>query len=88
MPLTKSVIKRMKQSNVARVRNFSTKKAYKTVEKKLVQAIADKDSKSLPELLSSYFSKVDTAAKKNVIHKNKASRKKAQLAKKVSEASK
>jgi small subunit ribosomal protein S20 len=85
MPLTKSVIKRMKQSNVARVRNFSTKKAYKTAEKNLVGAI-NGDKKDLSKLLSDYFSKLDTAVKKNVIHKNKAARKKSQLAQKVKTA--
>jgi small subunit ribosomal protein S20 len=87
MPLTKSVIKRMKQSNIARVRNFSTKKSYKVAEKNITTAISqNKDAKELKELLSTYFSKIDTAVKKNVIHKNKAARKKRQLSQKLKSA--
>ncbi|HMS32148.1 MAG TPA: 30S ribosomal protein S20 [Candidatus Saccharibacteria bacterium] len=84
MPLTKSVIKRMKQSNIARLRNFSTKKSYKVAEKNIITAMnEDKSKKDLNKLLDTYFSSLDTAVKKNVIHKNKAARKKSQLAQKV-----
>lgn len=85
MPLTKSVIKRMKQSEIANKRNSSTKKAYKVAEKKIIQNIekGENDSNS-KELLKSLFSKLDIAVKKKVIHKNKAARKKSQIAKKLS----
>lgn len=87
MPLTKSVIKRMKQSEVARKRNASTKKAYKVAEKKIIGSIENGDKNST-ELLKSLFSKLDIAVKKNVIHKNKAARKKSQISKKLSVKSK
>ena len=73
MPLTKSVIKRMKQSEVA--------------EKKIIGSI-ENGEKNSAELLKSLFSKLDIAVKKNVIHKNKAARKKSQIAKKLSVKSK
>lgn len=83
MPLTKSVIKRMKQSEVARKRNAGTKKAYKVAEKTVVKAVESGKKADVQKAMNNLFSKLDTAVKKNVIHKNKAARKKSQLAKTV-----
>ena len=79
MPLTKSVIKRMKQSEVARKRNASTKKAFKVAEKNVARAVESGKKADVQKAMNELFSKLDTAVKKNVIHKNKAARKKSQL---------
>lgn len=74
MPLTKSALKtlrqekrRTKMNKPVRTRIKSTSDAYK--------------AKPSVELLANAFSALDRAAKRNVMHKNKASRLKSRLAK-------
>lgn len=74
MPIIKSAIKRMRQSTKRNRRNVQTKRNMKTATKDLQVAIDAKDAKKAAELLLITQSAIDTAAKKNVIHKNKASR--------------
>ncbi|MBP8591615.1 30S ribosomal protein S20 [Candidatus Shapirobacteria bacterium] len=74
MPVTKSAQGALKQQQRRLQENKRTKRLYKE---------AIKEFKKNPEekKLSWVFSQVDRAAKKNVIHKNKAARLKAQLSK-------
>jgi len=73
MPITKSAIKALRQSQKKRVRNLAKKKALKTAVKKTKTA---KD-------LAKAQSQIDKIAKSGYIHKNKAARLKSRLAKKV-----
>ena len=80
MPIIKSAQKRARQTIVRRERNLATKRKMRQEIKALEAAIAAEAGESaLSEQLKKAQSAVDLAAKKNVIHKNKASRKKAQL---------
>lgn len=80
MPNIKSQIKRMRQAEVARVRNKSIRSELKTYIKKYEAAVASGDTELATTLLSVVYRKLDRAASKGVIHPNTAARKKARLA--------
>lgn len=88
MPVTKSAAKRVRQNLKHNQRNLRFKRAMTREVKALVSAIAKANTKDINEKLKSAQSALDKAAKEGVIHKNKASRKKSQLAGKVKAASK
>lgn len=79
----KSGLKRERQSLVRRERNKSTKSAIKTQLKKVRVAIEAKDVDAVKKELINAQSCLDKAAVKGIIHKNKASRHKARLAKRA-----
>lgn len=81
MPLTKSAIKKMRQDAKKRVFN-------KNLSTKLKQSIKKAHESPTPELVNKTFSLIDKAAKKGLIHKNTANRKKSLLSKKTSAKSK
>jgi small subunit ribosomal protein S20 len=78
MPIIKSAKKRVKVANKAAVRNSKTKRSLKDAVKAFHRALTGK--KVTKEVQSKAQSAIDTAAKKGVMHKNKAARKKSQLA--------
>src|SRR5690349_20617512 len=80
MPIIKSAKKRVRVSEKAAIRNSKTKRAIKSSVKSFQEALKGKDSKKVMTELSKAQSAIDSALKKNVLHKNKAARKKAQLA--------
>ena len=79
MPITKQVKKRAKQAKVRTARN----KHYSSRMKSMIKLIlgyaqkkeVDKANKILPKVISS----IDICAKKNIIHKNNAARKKSSI---------
>lgn len=79
MPIIKSAIKRAKQTIKRRDRNVATKRALK-------EAVKAFNAKPTAATLSAAQSAIDTAVKKNVLEKNTASRRKAQLSKIAKEA--
>ncbi len=89
MPIIKSAKKRVKTSTKAAVRNSKTKRSLKEAVKAFHKAITG-GAKDAKKLESKAASAIDKAAKKGVMHKNKAARKKSQLARasKVTVASK
>ena len=80
MPIIKSAKKRVKTAHKATVRNAKTKRSLKSAIKSFGKALSS-DKKGAIKALDKAKSELDKAAKKNVIHKNKAARKKSQLAK-------
>lgn len=80
MPIIKSAKKRVKVAKKATIRNSKTKRSLKTAAKAFAAAIAGKD-KNAGTALSKVQSEIDKAAKKGVMHPNKAARKQAQAAK-------
>jgi len=80
MPIIKSAKKRVRTANKATIRNSKTKRSLKSAVKAFTASLSG-DKKKSASALSKAQSAIDTAAKKNVIHKNKAARKKRQLAK-------
>ena len=79
MPIIKSAIKRMRQTEKRRARNVNIKRGLRQALKAFMT------SKSTTDLQRAQ-SELDTAVKKNIMNKNTASRKKAQLAKAAKEA--
>lgn len=74
MPNTKSAKKKMRQDKKRQALNLLYKKNYKkAVKRYLIKPSAN--------LLKTVFSLIDKAAKKKVIHKNKAARLKSKLGK-------
>ena len=78
MPIIKSAKKRVKDARKATVRNSKTKRSLKTSLKSFQAAL--KGKKGVSEAQSKAQSNIDKAVKKGLIHKNKAARKKKQLA--------
>lgn len=90
MPNTTSAKKRLRQSEVRRSRNRSTKSALRTQIKKVRKALADGDAETGKKELQAVVKKLDQAAGKRVIHPNRAARLKSRLARalnKVAEGS-
>lgn len=73
MPIIKSAKKRVRTANKAAIRNSKTKRALKSALKVLTKSPTS-------ENLSRAQSEIDTAAKKHVIHANKAARLKSRVA--------
>lgn len=73
MPIIKSAIKRMHQAATRKARNQQTKRSLKTAVKAFSASMT-------ADNLSKAQSEIDKAVKKNILPKNTAARKKAQLA--------
>jgi small subunit ribosomal protein S20 len=76
----KSAIKRIRSNDAKRVRNRYVSKTTRTSVKKLRTST---DKKEATALLPKVSAMVDKLAKRNIIHKNKASNLKSKLTKKV-----
>jgi small subunit ribosomal protein S20 len=83
MPIKKSAIKKTRQDQKKRLRNKLTKISFRTKIKALKEALLKGEDKNINELTSAAFSQLDKAAKKGVIHKNTAARRKSRLAKSI-----
>lgn len=84
----KSAEKRARQSLRRAQFNKSRNSSVKTWEKKLRSAIQSKDTKVAQELLKTFATQIDRAAKKNIVHFKAASRKISRLSKQVFQISK
>lgn len=87
MANNKSAKKRIEITKRNRLRNRIYKSSIKTLIKKFIVHLNDykisktlEDQKRLQKILNSIYSLIDKATKKNIFHKNKAARKKSQLA--------
>lgn len=80
MPVTKQAIKKVRQDRRKTLINLKVKQAYK-------KTVRDFVKKPTEAGLKAVFKAVDKAAKGNIIHKNKASRIKSRLSKKLPKTS-
>lgn len=99
MPIIKSAKKQLKQNHKKKARNDHFKALYREARVAFEAAIKNKDSKSAKELLvntkdkegkttrSGLQSIIDKLVKKNIIHPNNGSRKKASFVKMLKELS-
>lgn len=85
MPNIKSAKKRVKIGQTKTLRNKNIKSSLKTYLKKVDAAVAE-NADNKEELVNLTIKRVDQAAAKGILHKNAASRKKAQLTKKLNKA--
>jgi len=76
----KSALKRIRNSEVKRLRNRYQHKTTRNAMKKLVETTDKKEAK---KMFSGVISMIDKLAKNNIIHNNKASNLKSNMAKHV-----
>jgi len=79
VPNIKSAIKRVEVARIRTLRNAAVKSNLKTTIKKFKQAVVSGDQELAKVNLVKAISTLDKAAKKGVIHKNAAARKKSKL---------
>ncbi len=81
MPITTSAKKALRGSLVKKARNDRNKKSIKEAVKTIEKLVKEKKNTEAKKLLPNAYSVIDKAAKRGVIKKNNASRKKARLSK-------
>lgn len=83
MANNKSALKRVRQSIVRTERNRADKSRIKTLRKKTIAAIAAGDKDAANAAANVLSSAVDKAAKRNLVHSNKAANIKRKTAKAI-----
>lgn len=78
-----SAEKRMRQDEKRRLRNKSAKSSIRTAAKKVVAASEKKDAEAAKTALLDMIKQIDTAARKGIVKKNAAARKKSRMQKLV-----
>lgn len=83
MPITSSAIKAARQNIKRRQQRqpFNTK--MKTAMRSFIDLVKEKKIEDAKKMLPAAYKAIDTAAKKNLIHRNNAARKKSLLARMV-----
>jgi len=81
MPLTESAIKRSRQNKERQKRLQPFKTNMKTMLKKVADAAKAGNKDEVKSLIAQTYKAVDMAAKKGIIHRKNADRKKASVAK-------
>ena len=87
MPITKSAKKALSQSIRKRVFNQRRIKNMRSLVKQIQALIKDKKKEEALKLLSASYKAIDKAAKRGVIKKNTASRKKSRLTRAIQKIS-
>ena len=75
----RSAIKRHNQSEVRRMRNRSAKSEVRTTARKYTEAVHAANAESAAALLRELSSQLDSAARKGILTKNSAARKKSRM---------
>ena len=83
MPVIKSAKKRAKQALVRRDRNFNVRNALKKGIRNLSDSVKAGEKKAAEGLLQKAYKVIDMAAKKKILHRNTAARRKSSLARMV-----
>ncbi|MDD5347512.1 MAG: 30S ribosomal protein S20 [Candidatus Omnitrophica bacterium] len=86
MPKRKAAVKRLRVDKKRHAKNVRIKRELKTAIKKFLSLFSSKQIEEAKKTLGRVYSLLDKAAKKNIIHPNTASRKKARFARKISKA--
>ena len=87
MPIIKSAKKALRSSRRKKVFNDRRKEAFKDAVKDVKKLITDKKVKEAKNLLPKAYKAIDKAAKRGVIKKNAAARKKSRLSAAIKKAS-
>lgn len=85
MPITRSAKKAMRQADARRELNKGTATKVKTFVKKVL-VLSKTDPAGAEKLLPQAFKVIDTAGKKNIIHRKNADHKKSLLARSIAVA--
>lgn len=83
MPTRKSALKRMRTDREKGLANKSVRAELKTHAAKLRKIIEKGQKEDAASLFTAYSSKLDKAAKRNIIHPNKAANQKSRFSKKI-----
>lgn len=83
MPLTKSAAKAARQSRVRQTRLTPFKTRMKTSMKSVMDTVQEKKTADAQKSLSEAFKAIDTAAKKGLIHRKTADRRKSRLSRMI-----
>ncbi|MBI4249974.1 30S ribosomal protein S20 [Candidatus Uhrbacteria bacterium] len=83
MPHQHASIKHLRQTKKRTIANTTMKRKAEYLKKGILKKVAAKDAAGAQELLRQYAKAIDKAAKRNVVKKNTASRKKSRLSKKI-----
>lgn len=81
MPITKSAKKALRQNRQRRVFNLRRQRTMKSLIKQIKKLITENKKEEAQKLLPETFKAIDKTAKKGIIKKNNASRKKSRLSK-------
>ncbi len=84
LPNIKSAAKRVKGAKKRAARNMAARSSMRTAIKKYEAQVTRGDTSGAGAALGRVMSIIDKAAKKGVIHKNQADRRKSRLARKLS----
>ena len=79
MPNTKSAKKALKRSMFLRDRNLKFKLAMRDIVRQFRKLLKNGEVEKANQLLPEVYSRIDRCARRNIIHKNTAARKKAKL---------
>lgn len=80
MPQRRTAIKDLRRNRTRHMRNLDIRTDLKKTVKKFLYALKDKKSET-QELLKVLYRKMDKAAKRNILHKKTAARRKSRFAK-------
>lgn len=83
MPITKSAKKALKQNRRKRLFNLRRDKKMKQLVKKARKLISENKKEEAAKMLPSVYQAIDKAAKRGIIKKNTAGRKKSRLLKTI-----
>lgn len=86
MPNIRSAIKRLRQNEKRNLYNRKIKSFLNTQKKKVLKSIQSGDKNLSIEEFKKYASALDKAARKNVIHSNRAAVRKSNMMKKINVA--
>ncbi len=86
MPNIKSSERSMKTDALRKAANSAVKSELRGTARKVAESIKAGEQSKTAEILSDFSSLVDKAARKSIIHKNTAARKKSRLAKAANKA--
>jgi small subunit ribosomal protein S20 len=79
MPQRRTAVKDLRKNRTRHMRNLDIKTDLKKTVKKFLSAVKDKKSET-QELLKVLYKKMDKAAKRNILHKKTAARRKSRFA--------
>jgi small subunit ribosomal protein S20 len=87
LPNSRDSAKRDRQGKAARIHNRSARSAVRSIVKKVEKEIAAGDKSHAAEDVKKMVKALDTAARKRLISRNAAARKKSRLQKKINKMS-
>jgi small subunit ribosomal protein S20 len=83
MPNIKSAMKRVRTSGAVRIKNAAVKARIKSIRRAFFEAVDKKEKEQSVKLFQQYCSVLDKSAKKGIIKKNTATRRKSRASAKL-----